>query len=351
MIVKNEEWVLGRTLPNLVKHLDEVIVVDTGSTDRTVEIAQELGAKVFHFAWINDFSAARNESLKHATGDWILWIDADEFMKEEDLLALKGFLGQASNDSYQLELRECELDKYEFSNFYVRVKLFRNGRGSHFERPINEQVCAADGKVAGGDLIPNIYIYHWGGRVSAEKKQQKKERNIELLSQAAEKNPKDPAYRFLLANNFKEMGMLEQAIKEFEQAIATDPKGYLAASAHAAQAWCHYKNKNGMEAFKSARRALELDQNLPDAYNLIGIILGGAGKYDEALQVLDEVGKLDTSAAVTKNISMRQYKYTPFLYRGLIYDMAGQKEKAREAYLKAAEYEMTDELKEKLNGR
>lgn len=351
MIVKNEEWILGRTLPNLVKHLDEVIVVDTGSTDRTVAIAEELGAKVFHFSWINDFSAARNESLKHATGDWILIIDADEYLKEEDLIALRRFLEGAAGDSYQLEIRNCRAGEFNYDNYFIRVRLLRNGRGYHFERPINEQLVTGQGRFAGGDLIPDLCLYHWGGRLDEDRKQMKKQRNLALLSKVAETYPQDPFYAYLQATNLKESGEHEKAIQEFSRTIEIDPQGSLAAQAYAGQAWCHYKNKNGLEAFKSARRALELDQNLPDAYNLIGIILGGAGKYDEALQVLDEVGKLDTSAAVTKNISMRQFKYTPFLYKGMIYDMAGQKEKAREAYLKAGEFEMTDELREKLNGR
>lgn len=78
MMVKNEEEMLPRCL-NSIKHLiDELIVVDTGSTDKTIEIAESFGAKIYHHPWENNFSKHRNQSLGYATGDWIIQIDADE---------------------------------------------------------------------------------------------------------------------------------------------------------------------------------------------------------------------------------------------------------------------------------
>ena len=89
LIVKNEAEMLERTLPGLSRSADEIILVDTGSTDNTVEVAKKYGAQVHHFAWIKDFAAARNESLRHAGGDWIIWIDADEYLDEENLQLIK----------------------------------------------------------------------------------------------------------------------------------------------------------------------------------------------------------------------------------------------------------------------
>ena len=78
MIVRDEEKNLVRCLKSVVPVVDELIIVDTGSKDNTIDIAKEFGAKVFLFEWCDDFAAARNESLKHATGDWILQLDADD---------------------------------------------------------------------------------------------------------------------------------------------------------------------------------------------------------------------------------------------------------------------------------
>ena len=78
MIVKNEENYLPNCLNSIKDIVDEIIVVDTGSTDKTVDIAKSFGAKVYYFPWRNNFSEARNESLKYATKDWILILDADD---------------------------------------------------------------------------------------------------------------------------------------------------------------------------------------------------------------------------------------------------------------------------------
>ena len=83
MIVKDEEETLPICLKSIKDIADEIIVVDTGSKDKTVEVAKSFGAKVYFFKWINDFSAARNESLKYATSDWLLVLDADEYLLPE----------------------------------------------------------------------------------------------------------------------------------------------------------------------------------------------------------------------------------------------------------------------------
>ena len=88
MIVRNEEDVIGRCLESVWGVPDEIIIVDTGSTDRTKEIARAMGAQVYDFAWIDDFSAARNASFDRAAMDYILWLDADDVVDADNRLAL-----------------------------------------------------------------------------------------------------------------------------------------------------------------------------------------------------------------------------------------------------------------------
>ena len=87
MIVKDEEAMIGRCLQAARDAVDEIVVVDTGSTDRTVEIAESLGARVLHHEWDGDFSAARNVSFDAATGDWVMYLDADEVLVADDVRA------------------------------------------------------------------------------------------------------------------------------------------------------------------------------------------------------------------------------------------------------------------------
>ena len=83
VITKNEEKNIGKWLQEMSAIADEMIVVDTGSTDNTVNMAKRAGAKVYHFKWINDFAAAKNHAIEQATGDWILFLDADEYFSDE----------------------------------------------------------------------------------------------------------------------------------------------------------------------------------------------------------------------------------------------------------------------------
>jgi glycosyltransferase involved in cell wall biosynthesis len=90
--VKNEQENLQRCLASVEEVFDEIIVVDTGSTDRTKEIARELGAKVFDFEWVDSFAAARNEALSHATGDYAFWLDADDVVEPVERVKLLALL-------------------------------------------------------------------------------------------------------------------------------------------------------------------------------------------------------------------------------------------------------------------
>lgn len=98
MIVRNEETLLPRCLQSIQGIADEIIVVDTGSTDRTIEIGRRFGAKVYHHPWENDFSKHRNQSLSYATMDWVLVLDADEEFFSEDAAVMRQVLHQSSAD-------------------------------------------------------------------------------------------------------------------------------------------------------------------------------------------------------------------------------------------------------------
>ena len=97
MIVRNEEANLPHSLAPITPYFDEVVVVDTGSKDATVSLAKQYGAKVFESTWRNDFSYARNQSIERASGDWILWFDADNRMEIEDAKKIRGFLDDQLN--------------------------------------------------------------------------------------------------------------------------------------------------------------------------------------------------------------------------------------------------------------
>ncbi|KAF0134343.1 MAG: glycosyl transferase family 2 [Candidatus Saganbacteria bacterium] len=343
MIVKNEEQMLQKTLPNLIKLVDEVILVDTGSSDKTIEIAKKLGAKVFTFPWINDFSAARNESLKHAQGEWIIWADADEFIKEEDMDKLKAQLANSKEIGYLLKVAECHEDDFNIVSFNLRPKVFKNKIGIHFERPINEQPFTKDGEYLFSQAkATDIPIYHWGGFLETEKLKQKKLRNIGLINKMIESGKGDVTYYFLLGLNYKDLKMYDESFKAYDEAIKIDIDGRFALAAREEKAWMYYSSKKAKEAYAEALEALKIDKQSITALNVVGGILLALDKYNDAVETLISAvnAPIKDDAVI---VSPRQRDYVSRMLLGQTYMKMGKYKEALESAKKALQFDPTPE--------
>ncbi len=350
MIVKNEEEMLKQTLPDLINSVDEVILVDTGSEDNTAEYGRSLGAKVSSFPWINDFAAARNESIKHAQGEWIIWIDADEYVKPEDMQKLKGILTETRENMFGFPIRECKLGEFSEISSYFRFKVFRNHRGFHFERPINEQVCDKEGRVVYGENLEDISIYHWGNHLSKEWYQKKKMRNIPILEALLKNNPNDINLHYLLAGCYSKIGKVAEAIEEYTRVVELDPRGKLAQECLAKKAWCQYSLKMAQEAYDTARQVLELNDTDVSAYNVIAAVLIAIGDHKKASEVLGFAEKMVEKEVEMKQGSRWQREYMlPFL-SGCLFEVQGNNEEALREYQKAAQFDATASVLGKIEG-
>jgi glycosyltransferase involved in cell wall biosynthesis len=274
MIVKDEEEYLKATLPDKIAGADEVIIVDTGSSDKSVEIAEYLGAKVYHFLWINDFSAARNESLKYAEGEWIFWLDADEFVRKEDLFALKDHLRNTHEKVFTVPIYKVEFGKIEKSpNYYHRFKIFRNHEGIHFIRPINEQLADQEGKTIYETASLDIAVYHWDKNKEQDEARwmKKRERNIQLIKKTIEENPADPDLHYLLAQNYNGLKLYNEAIEEFLHAARTGRKKFLGIQSIIEIARIHLRVNNDYEkALEILKIALKANPKFPPLYSITG---------------------------------------------------------------------------------
>ncbi|MCW5941941.1 MAG: glycosyltransferase, partial [Fimbriimonadaceae bacterium] len=182
MIVKDEERVLADCLASAKPWFDEIVVVDTGSTDGTRDIARRYGARLFEFPWTDSFSEARNESLRHATGDWIFWMDADDTLPTESGTAVRESARSAPRDVVGFVVPVQFLDDAPGAGTRVdHVKLFRNLPGLAFEGRIHEQILpalrASGGKVARCAAL----VLHSGYDTSPEGQRKKRERDAKLL--------------------------------------------------------------------------------------------------------------------------------------------------------------------------
>ena len=221
LIVKNEERFLDNCLRSVVPIAQEILVVDTGSTDRTVEIARAHGARVEFFEWCDDFSAARNAGLAKARGDWILVLDADEEILAEDRNRL---LEEMRSDSNHLLLRLRCIQDLNGRRFQAYVpRLFRNAPGIRFQDPIHESVTQSVGMLCrlwGLDLgLSKTGILHHGYAADVIQERGKIGRNHALLLRAVADAPGNAYMQMQLGSEYLRMDQAEKAFGHFDAAI------------------------------------------------------------------------------------------------------------------------------------
>lgn len=228
MIVKNEEDMLQRCLESVQGLADEIIIVDTGSTDRTKEIAKQFTKNVFDFTWVNDFAAARNESIRHARGEWILILDADEFVQKDKHAELKHFLknfSEPGNQCFLLQIYNFMGEGNSQISQSTAARLFRNYQGIHYRHPLHEQLVTDTEEIVLREM-PFI-IYHSGYLESVMTNKGKSGRNLTILNKMkSEDNRSDPYFFFILGNEYLSLNRIEEAADmytaSFEQTKSTD---------------------------------------------------------------------------------------------------------------------------------
>lgn len=183
-IVRNEEKNIGRWLENMKQVADEVVVVDTGSEDHTVEIVQAAGASVYFFAWCDDFAAAKNYALSKATGDWILFLDADEYFSKESISQLRPLLKRMDvhRDIWGIFCRLINVDADDgnrFSTAVIQLRIFRNLSVLRYQGRIHEVLDIPKQKKI--ELVKELTIYHTG--YSSHIIKEKLKRNLKILTE------------------------------------------------------------------------------------------------------------------------------------------------------------------------
>ncbi|MGL5753658.1 MAG: glycosyltransferase [Paraclostridium sp.] len=222
MIVKDEEKVISNCLQSIKHIADEIIVVDTGSTDDTIEIAKQYDAKIIKYIWNDDFSDARNKSLECATKNWILVLDADERIDYDEALLLKKMLLDYKNhEGFIMKLVNIEDGKKDGSSSVFR--LFKNNPKYRFSGKIHEQIVPSMKKTCKKLEIGscNISILHVGYDSKIVNLEQKAERNLRILNNYKE-DEKDGYYYYSLGNEYVR-------IKDHEKAIYLYNKGLILA--------------------------------------------------------------------------------------------------------------------------
>ncbi len=223
MIVKNEEKDIKTALSWGKELMAEQIVVDTGSTDRTVEIAESMGAKVLHFDWIDDFSAAKNFALDNCHGDWIFILDADEFFSKEDADKLPAIIKAADKAGFcAVQTGLISIDgKGGILDKSSHIRILKNTKELRYKRRIHEIIpFKPDQKVY--DASDDVTIIHTGYIEEVIKNKGKKKRNISMLLNELDSNPEDYEILGYLADEYASDDRLK-ALPLYRKAISYLP--------------------------------------------------------------------------------------------------------------------------------
>jgi glycosyltransferase involved in cell wall biosynthesis len=285
MIVKNEERVLGDCLASIKQWVDEMIVVDTGSTDRTIDIAKEHGAKVFHFPWTDSFSEARNESLKYATCDWILWMDADDTIPEDCGRRLHDLVLIASEKVTGL-LMQVQIPSAPGEHGYTivdHVKLFRNGLGLKFEGRIHEQILEPIYRIGGTVERSDLYVVHSGYDHSPEGQKKKRARDLSLLEKDLTDRPDHPFVLFNIGMTAFHMKDYAKAMPALERCLAlSKPHESTVRKVYAMLAGCAFETRDFLGAKRWVEQGLAQFPKDPELLFRAGTIYRGAGDLKKA---------------------------------------------------------------------
>ncbi|MEW6723983.1 MAG: glycosyltransferase [Bacillota bacterium] len=286
LIARDEEKNLPRCLASLAGAVDEIVLVDTGSTDRTCEIALDYGARVYHRCWEGDFSAARNYGLDQASGDWLLVIDADEELTPESAPRLRSLAQRREIEGYLVHVQDYLGDNpggdYSTS---LSFRFFRNRPEYRYTRRVHEQIecqVLAANPHAVTDLAP-VTIRHYGYLTSARREKAKTDRNLALLQQELADNP-DPFTHFNLGTEYMRREEYRQALDHLEQAWnAVDPRLAFAAELMIRIVLCLNSLGQQEQALERLDQAVGLYPAFSDLHYLRGEILGSCQRYSEAM--------------------------------------------------------------------
>ncbi|EHQ87536.1 glycosyltransferase [Desulfosporosinus youngiae] len=220
MIVKNEEDCVLAAIRSVRNLTDELIIVDTGSTDNTRELVLAAGVKLFHLEWTKDFSAARNFALEQAASNWIIVLDADEVLETIDPQAFYELLTDSQVEGYFLRIKNY-LDSTISESCDQVVRLFRNRLDYRFEGAIHEQVAPSILKANNGGGLASvpITIHHYGYLRDCLNSKEKFSRNSEIITQELKLNPDNPFLLYCLGLEYYQQDSILEGLNHLKKAL------------------------------------------------------------------------------------------------------------------------------------
>jgi glycosyltransferase involved in cell wall biosynthesis len=313
MMVKDEERHLPRCLESIKHFADEIIVVDTGSTDRTVKIAESYSADVYHHPWENDFSKHRNQSIEYATGDWIFIIDADEeliYEQDNSIQSVRSLLSQWPKDYQCAAIALQDIQRGIMAMQFNTTRLFRRGKVV-YEGIVHNQPSVKDSDAT--VFIKGIHIKHYGYDLTPEEKERKTNRTVSLLMKRLEGNPEDYQCFFYLAQLYAANSNFKECVKWGEKYLNQKDK-IMETSEHNFNNSMYYTIvKNYMKLGDVEKTKFWLEQALQNVPGDIDIALGllefGVWTKRKELVMLGGQQYLNARATFNEDPTIRQNRF------------------------------------------
>ncbi len=349
MIVKDEEELLPGCLDSIRDWVDEIVIVDTGSTDHTIEIAESYGARVYHQPWEGDFSKHRNYSIELATCDWVFIIDADERFNKKDVPLLLNSVNREEHKVISVNVFNLYGSIDHKLTSVNSIRFFRRELNIRYRGIVHNSPCIPKGITI--SRAP-IAMEHLGYDLSPEKMKAKFDRSKALLEKQIEENPDfafawfnlAQLYRGVLCESLEEYGpmVLQAAERTVELTDYDDVQGdrQIHLMALDQLGWTHFYLKDYDRAEHFTRRALAIKPNYLDPLMLLGNIYADTKQYDKAMEAyqkyLDVQAEYDEHIEIDSLILFHPESRAMALYgMGAIAELTDDPAKAKEYYRKA----------------
>jgi GT2 family glycosyltransferase/tetratricopeptide (TPR) repeat protein len=342
MIVRDNARTVRAALESVRPWVDEMVVVDTGSVDETPAIVASLGARLFHFPWRDSFAAARNESLRHARGEWVFWMDSDDTIDPDNGRRLRGLAargsGPASPLGYVVSVH-CPDRDGDGTGGYTRVthvKLFRNLPGLRFEHRIHEQILPAILRAGGRVEHTGLFVVHSGYDTTPGGQARKLERDLRLLRQELAEQPDHPFTLYNLGMTYADVGRRREAAACLERSLARSaPNASHARKAYALLASCHAALGDDAAARDACERGLRAFPKDPELRFRRGVLLLARGEPAEAVRcfrdLLDCPDQADHYTSVHEGVNGHLARHNLALALVELGDFAGAERELRRA--------------------
>lgn len=305
MIVKNEEKYIDKSINSVKDIVDEIIIVDTGSTDSTLDILKNYNVKLYNYKWENDFASARNYAINKAKSNWIIFLDADEILDQSSKNTLIKYIESTPFDGCHFVIYNYRSENQNDFTIHYAFRLFRNNKGYHYKGKIHEQIFNDNYKnITSKFSNEEIILHHYGYSIEILQKKDKRSRNIPILLDSLKDNPEDSFNLFNLGNEYLAQNDVNKALYYYELSYSSiDLTKHYSVHLLYRMTICYQYVKKYNEAMKFVDEALKNFSPNVDFEYLKGCIYLDTKKYTLAIDSFNTCINLGDSGSTIKFVN------------------------------------------------